>query len=50
MDDTLEPLGRCPDCEKQIPTTRSLVEYQKSDGTEAIWAECPGCKDVVAPE
>jgi hypothetical protein len=32
------------------PTAWTLVEYEKDDGTEGVWAECPGCGDVVAPE
>ncbi len=43
-------LGRCPDCSKRIPEAWLLVEYTKDDGTDGIWAECPTCEDVVAPE
>jgi hypothetical protein len=43
-------LGRCPDCGEAIPETWLLVEYEKDDGTQGIWAECPECDDVVAPE
>jgi hypothetical protein len=43
-------LGRYPDCEEDIPEAWVLVEYQKEDGTEGVWAECPVCEDVVAPE
>jgi hypothetical protein len=48
-DDT-QILGRCPDCGEPIPTAWILVEYEKDDGTEGVWAECPTCDDVVAPE
>ncbi|SEP27075.1 hypothetical protein SAMN05216388_105913, partial [Halorientalis persicus] len=41
-------LGRCPDCGEAIPETWLLVEYEKDDGTQGIWAECPECDDVVA--
>jgi len=27
-----------------------LVEYETDDGDTGIWAECPNCDDVVAPE
>jgi uncharacterized protein with PIN domain len=43
-------LGRCPDCDEPIPAGRRLIEYERTDGTVAAWAECPGCADVVAPE
>jgi len=49
MSDDTEILGRCPDCEERISTAWALVEYEKEDGTEAVWAECPACEDVVAP-
>jgi hypothetical protein len=43
-------LGRCPDCGESISKAWLLVEYEKADGTESVWAECPACEDVVAPE
>jgi hypothetical protein len=43
-------LGRCPECGKRLPTVWLLVEYEKEDGQTGIWAECPDCEDVVAPE
>ena len=43
-------LGRCPECGEDISEAWILVEYEKEDGTEGVWAECPVCEDVVAPE
>jgi hypothetical protein len=43
-------LGRCPNCGESISPGWLLVEYEKTDGTEGLWAECPSCEDVVAPE
>jgi len=43
-------LGRCPECGAEIPPAWALVEYEKEDGTEGIWAECPDCETVVDPE
>ncbi|WP_227739006.1 phage terminase large subunit family protein [Halorientalis pallida] len=43
-------LGRCPDCGEDILEAWLLVEYEKEDGSEGIWAECPACDGVVAPE
>jgi len=41
-------LGRCPDCETEIPRAGVIIEYETGDGTEA-YAECPDCRDVVHP-
>ena len=43
-------LGRCPECGENISEAWTLVEYEKDDGTEGVWTECPACEDVVAPE
>jgi len=43
-------LGQCPECGEPIPDAWLLLKYQKQDGTEGVWAECPACKDVVAPK
>jgi len=43
-------LGCCPDCGEEIPTGWRLIDYEKDDGSEGVWAECPVCDDVVAPE
>jgi hypothetical protein len=43
-------LGTCPECGERIPDGWLLVQYQKDDGSEDVWAECPGCEEGVAPE
>jgi hypothetical protein len=43
-------LGQCPECGDRIAAAWLLVEYSKDDGTDGIWAECPACEAVVAPE
>ena len=43
-------LGHCPECGEEISEAWILLEYKKNDGTEGVWAECPVCEDVVAPE
>ena len=50
MSDTAQDIGRCPNCGKRITDPWILVEYEKDDGTEGIWAECPACAAVIAPE
>jgi len=44
------PLGCCPDCGESIPTGWRLIDYERDDGTEGVWAECPACENVVSPE
>ena len=43
-------LGHCPNCGERIPKAWVLVAYEKENGTEGVWAECPASEDVVAPE
>jgi len=50
MPNDAEILGRCPDCGESISRAWLLVEYETDDGDTGIWAECPDCDDVVAPE
>lgn len=42
--------GHCPNCGEEIPDAWHLVEYTTDTGGTGIWAECPTCEDVVAPE
>lgn len=49
MDQNDPPIGRCPECWTAIPPTRVLIECEAGDGTPAMYAECPGCYDVVHP-
>lgn len=48
MSQTASALGRCPDCGASIPAGRLLIAYERADGT-AVYADCPGCRDVVHP-
>ncbi|WP_435196709.1 hypothetical protein [Natronomonas sp. EA1] len=41
-------LGRCPDCDIEIPRGNLLIEYDTAAG-RALYAECPQCQDVVHP-
>ncbi|WP_176697284.1 hypothetical protein [Halorubrum sp. SD626R] len=40
-------LGHCPECGGDIYEVCILVEYEKDDGTEGVWTECPACEEVV---
>lgn len=50
MPDDAQTLGNCPECGERISTAWVLVAYEKGDGTDGVWAECPACGDVVAPQ
>lgn len=43
-------LGHCPERGEGVSNAWILVEYERADGTEGVWTECPACEDVVAPE
>ncbi|MFB6137310.1 MAG: hypothetical protein ABEJ42_03070 [Halobacteriaceae archaeon] len=45
---TQSTLGRCPRCATPIHREGLLIEYESADGP-AMYAECPACRDVVAP-
>lgn len=40
--------GECPRCGTDVPAFNVLIEYETDDGV-GMFAECPSCRDVVAP-
>lgn len=42
-------LGSCPRCGAAVGSVDVLIEYEDADGETAVWAECPGCGEVVDP-
>lgn len=42
-------MGICPNCSELIADREILVEYERSDGSTGVYAECPDCREVVAP-
>ncbi len=42
-------LGRCPYCNEAIPPHSILIEYEQKNGERSLFAECPGCREVIAP-
>lgn len=49
MDHNQSPLGVCPDCGRELQPVHALIEYEKTNGEQGIFAECPKCDDVVEP-
>lgn len=43
-------LGRCPSCSTPLRWDDLLIEYESEDGTHSVFAECPTCGGVVAPD
>ena len=42
-------LGTCPHCHTELTAFDVLIEYETSDGKDAVWVDCPGCQEVVDP-
>jgi hypothetical protein len=42
-------LGYCPFCGDTVTEHDVLIRYETTDGELGVWAECPGCRDVVDP-
>ena len=43
-----DAVGACPACGTRIPPAQVLIEYE-ADGERRLFAECPGCRDVIDP-
>lgn len=43
-------LGICPFCHADIASYDVLIEYETSDGTPEVWAECSNCREVIHPK
>lgn len=41
-------LGTCPHCDTELHSQHTLIEY-KENGETGIWADYPGCAEVVHP-
>ena len=46
--DDPDAVGACPACGATIPPAHVLIEYE-ADGDRRLFADCPGCRDVVDP-
>lgn len=42
-------LGQCADCDSPIPSDHLLVSYETEGGWPCLYAECPGCEEIVRP-
>jgi RNase P subunit RPR2 len=44
---TNSSLGTCPSCHTRVDERHVLIRYEKNGSEPALFAECPGCADVV---
>ena len=49
MSDPDTILGACPSCEHELRRGHVLITYETESGERGVWADCPGCGEVVAP-
>ena len=49
MSGDASPVGRCPQCGREIPEAYLLIEYETEAGETGRWAECPECNEVIDP-
>lgn len=42
-------LGTCPLCGDAVSEHDVVIEYETAGGDPGVWAECPGCLDIVDP-
>ncbi|WP_456071287.1 DUF7837 family putative zinc-binding protein [Haladaptatus caseinilyticus] len=42
-------LGTCPFCRATVPRSSLHIEYETEIGN-TVYAECPGCREIVRPE
>ena len=47
MNESIEPLGRCPDCGTELSRVDVLIEYETAEGMLGRFLDCPECNDVV---
>jgi hypothetical protein len=50
MSNTEDGIGQCPVCRYAITAADVLIRYERADDTEGIFADCPACREIVAPE
>ncbi|WP_438267235.1 DUF7837 family putative zinc-binding protein [Haladaptatus pallidirubidus] len=42
-------LGTCPFCRAAVPESSLHLEY-KVQTERTVYAECPGCREIIRPE
>lgn len=42
-------LGACTFCGETVTDRYVIIEYGRESGELGVWAECPGCHEIVDP-
>ncbi|WP_191967160.1 MULTISPECIES: hypothetical protein [Haloferax] len=50
MNSDSSTIGRCPECGAELSPGQKLIEFEESEGTTGVFAECYSCDEVVRPE
>ncbi|CCQ36767.1 small CPxCG-related zinc finger protein [Natronomonas moolapensis 8.8.11] len=50
MSNKTEPLGVCPECETELQSHQTLIEYETTEGDTGRFVDCYSCGEVVKPE
>ena len=48
-DDPETVCGTCSFCGEAITGQHAIIEYETASGEPGVWAECPGCSEIVDP-
>ena len=41
--------GDCSFCGETVTGRHAIIEYETASGEPGVWAECPGCSEIVDP-
>ncbi|WP_439331102.1 DUF7837 family putative zinc-binding protein [Halorubrum ezzemoulense] len=41
--------GACSFCGETVTGRHAIIRYETATGTPGMWAECPGCGEIVDP-
>lgn len=42
-------LGACTFCGETVADRHVIIEYERESGELGVWAQCPGCREIVDP-
>ncbi|CDK37984.1 uncharacterized protein BN903_184 [Halorubrum sp. AJ67] len=41
--------GTCSFCGERVTGRHAIIHYETAGGEPGMWAECPGCGEIVDP-
>ncbi|WP_455549936.1 DUF7837 family putative zinc-binding protein [Halorubrum ezzemoulense] len=48
-DDPETVRGDCSFCGETVTGQHAIIHYETAGGDPGVWAECPGCGEIVDP-